>query len=763
MPQRKENNQPDLLDKLLGGRDAKGRFLPKSVVETVRRLNDETSKYEKISEKASKQVNNLMKALLKNNKGLLDAAKRENTLIQSKSRLQAKTIQLTNRLRDQRIELERGDKAAHRFGLSLRTLGLAGLGYAAFRRFSESVTRQLDSATVGPDILKRIGPLPMNSVAADRLLEPISKVLASSASLRYGATDQQLQGLTKAINSIRGIGVERAGNLVSDFVTSLEPIQKRAFLSAIQASGLDKALTQFSNLQNVDVATSLKNAIEFQQQSQSGKLDPILSAAQAANESLQELDKAFIDVANEITRTVLPALRGFNSLSPSMKTGLTGAGLVGAGLVGTNALAIPALRKGLAKGVSLGSRPLIAGGSAVVGAGLSAGGRALNFIRGGLAVGGRAIPAGGVAIAAAMTARDYGRLYGESKGLAADRQRALQAVYGESSGAARLGQIARLKRQTATTQVEKKVAERLRMDSLIVGSPSDFKGLARLREQRQAVNVEIQQLRARATAEKGTINVIHSLRKAFQIAGKEIQSFSRKTKSLPLPELQQRAMQLEELQLPTELRSTISAIKRQEKAFAEIGPMGPIGAFGEMRVLNDSIREEIDLLNKQYDLQDRSTTQGQIEANKLLLSIRSLETEVKSNLRNFQQAILDNSIQQALGAGSFTKILLTSEQNLMRALQAGVGPEDPELRRRIYGNIDPTLPSRMPIRAMDVLGLATQPKKRIAVSTQQPDLKTLLMSTAKAFNQAAKLLTANEQELFEPDQNRLLHVQPGNL
>lgn len=796
MPKREDQNDP-LLDKILGGRDQKGRFLPKGVVQAVQQLHDSTAKYRKIGEATTKQVHKLNKQLLKSNqatlkqakavqlanKSTIDALKRNNALIQGKVRLQAKTIQLTQRLRDQRREMERNTRAGRGFALSLRNIGIAGAAYAGARRFGDSISRQLDAAVIGgPDILKRIGPLPSGGIAGDKLLASIGKIVSESQTLRFSASDTELQGITKAVNDIRGIGTERASGLISDFVGTLEPQLQRAFAGAVNQSGLKSALGQFQNLGNVDLATSIANAIEFKTQSEQGKLDPILEAAKVANQSLQELDKAFIDVANSLTKTVLPALQKFNDLSSSTKSGLVVGGAVTA-LVGSSALRIPGVGKGIVTGSKFAGKGIARGGRGLVGLG----GRGLSGVQGlaargvgaagsgltalnGIGLTGAAGVAGvatGVGIPAIIAA---GLIRQESERASRDFQSVLDSM-GGSNGLDALARGTPRDSERNKLKADKRKLEAIlggirpagTTGSLLLGQvPSgeytaeQEKQIAKLRESIRAIQDQIRTIDSAKTKQsQQTEAIAESVQAVKNLSGTTNE----------LTDLQRRAVKLEELQLPRELQSSVTALARQQKDLASIGPFQTLGAFSEIQAVNQSLQKEIEVLNKILALQDESTTRGQIQANELRTQIVGLRTEQKSNLRSLQTAFLDSALSQAFGAnGHFSKIVLNQERALGIQLRKGLVGVDPFIRQKLAGNIDPNRAPAHSVRGLDVLRMA-QPspsKKQIRVSSQQPDMGTLLRSTAKAFGKAADLIDQDSPMGVETEyqQNRLGSVNP---
>jgi len=817
MPPRGQNQNDPLLDKILGGRDAKGKFLPKGVVQAVQNLHDVTAKYRKMSESTAKQVHKLTKQVLKSqqatikqakamnmaNKSTIDALKRNNALIQSKVRLQAKTVALTNRLRNQRRELDKSARAGRGFSLSLRGIATGTAAILAIRKATELADQKISASILGGvDIGKRIQSILPKGLSQGAALQSINKVLQEQIGLRFGASDEQLKAVAQITKQTKNIGIDNASQLIGQFVGSLEQPDVGKFLGAVNQDGVRAALTEFANLQNVGVASQLRNALDLVKSAEQGKVDPVTEAALKLKGTMDQLNAEFEKLATTGAKALNVALAGFNKVPEGLKLPALGAAAVlGAG--GGSLLASTLAGVGGAVGLGVTGRALKSGkrlisrvpgalqsGAGVVGRGLQGAKglavRGLGLAGRGLALGSGIGLTGAAGIAGAATGVGLPAIIGaglirrESERAARDFQSVLDS-FGGTSG------LDALARGTSTsTKRDQLKKERRKLESILSGiTPGGTTGSLLLgqvpsgeftKEQKN----QIEKLRESIRSIQDQTRILDAAKmrqdsntKAVVDATKSVQglSISAKNSGDRLADLQQQAVRQQALQLPRELQASITALARQQKSFAEQTPFGVLSAFSEIQAVNASLQKETEVLQEILALQDQTTTTGKIQALQLRTQIVGLRTESRSNLRSLQQAFIDNALSQASQAGRFEKIIINQNKNLGIGLRKNLIGLPSFIKNRIAGSIDPNVQPNMPIRAFDVLKLAQpqpqQPRrKQIRVPSQQPDMSTLLRSTAKAFNKAANVISRQDviDEMgIEPGNSlRTIHIDPGH-
>jgi hypothetical protein len=717
-------------------------------------IQKQLAAFQKQNAKLVKVYQKLAKEFVKREKSVRKSIKLDASMMKGQARLAAQMDKATSRIKKQRMETNRAVSANNRFGLSLR--GLAGIAatIGLTRRFSEGARRDIESALVAsPKIFQRVNPVA--GIADDKIVEAVTKVLGSAPSLRFGASDSQIQGIVKALENNRGF-IDKVPKLLTDFIGTLETSNRGAFLDAINSSGLKAAVERFgNNLASVDIATSLSNLAETQQRANAGTLPPILETTVKLNEAFESLDSVVRDITKTIATVVLPLLRKFTALDPkSQRNLILGAGAAGVvGSLGVGKLITNSIGKAVATatGASAGAST-----GAATGSGLLAG------------IG------GGLALAAPLVAGE--EILRRSLNKTSDD---LQRLLNE--GPNRLADLARS--SPADTERDRLVKRRRKLEATLAGfrpagTESNFllgqvpsgqftsqqqEQIKSIRDSIRTVQLQIKTVGGATRTQKENTEAVKQAIKVNKQAPKL------RPKAPTLTDAQERAIALDATRLPSQLGSSELATLRAQRATAQIGPFGSIGSFGETVRLSEGIDRQISILQEQAKLMMDGTNQGRINANLVIAGIENLKAEQKSNTQQLVNSFLNSSIQQAFGSiGRFEKIIINSQKNLglgLRSGSLGLPGLDPRIERSIVGSVDPIRMPRQSITPQQVL----RASKGSSFSGVGNDPAKLLMDTADNMRRGAKNLeraatgmtdVVDNQLTTEYASNRLGSVMP---
>jgi len=732
MPQRKENSD---IDKLLSGRDDKGRFIKQTAqIEKMRavieKFSNEQSKIQKQLDKSAKAATTALKkenALLKGKNKLQNVIsksqkdqmkviakaaklrekqlKRETRLVQKNFKQQLRLETRLNRTRERLARKTRGSGRGGGFSLPQLGIGLAGLGlgFAVTRQLQEIAnSRRSLAISGGLASLQNVKQFIGKDIAVVSGAKLVDQFLQQSpTTLALGRDPLISKGLLRLQEQLSGVGTDLANQIILGLSASFrEPKRLKGFLGAISSGeNIEQTLRNFQSQNNITETIRALNALQISQSKSTG--DPIIDAQRELSKVVEKLKAEFELLSSTVASDLIPILR---DLIPELKRllgflgGLSTKELIGAGIgVGALAIAGPAIARG---GLKIAGRALIPSALGVSKAGIA-----------GAATVAAPIVAGG-AIAIHQTNKTKQSL-----------QEALSATERQSLGLRRLDELA-LKLES---EGKPKRAKRVRIERQIANiSPAKTESsflfgpqltgeftknqnrqLAKLNKQRSAVQKDINNLQTRATTENKVISENREQTKALENSSKAVDNFADKLKKTPTPQSKidtdlSLILKRAELQFGAVEQQSISALKRIELESAKVNIFGVLAAQNEAESFIKQLRIQEKVLNEILSTLDVSTVQGRIEANQLLLQIKSLRLEEKQLRRSMVTAFLDQTLQQASNAGIFNKLIVTADKNLFRGLQKGmIGKNVP---RELVGSIDKNLPRRKPQTAQQLFG-----------------------------------------------------------
>lgn len=139
------------------------------------------------------------------------------------------------------------------------------------------------------------------------------------------------------------------------------------------------------------------------------------------------------------------------------------------------------------------------------------------------------------------------------------------------------------------------------------------------------------------------------------------------------------AKALSDLQTPREFQEAMLELRRSEVAANEANPLGFGDAYAAKLDMVKEINRTLDVITEQIRNTDQSTHKGQIAAIALETKRNQLIAERSALLADQARGYLDAVQAQAFGAGRFEKIIVSQEQNIAAALQAGIAKANPLL------------------------------------------------------------------------------------
>jgi len=610
-------------------------------------------------------------------------------------------IKAYQRIARERMRMMRADQKASE-GMAegwLKAAAVISGVLFTFRRAQSLIDQQLRAAVrFGPNIARQIrGSLPpgLSETDALRFLGGIGGI---SDQVRFSLDAPALKALTELKGQLKNFG-DIGDDLVQKYISGFgdEMSRLREFTKAIPTIGVESAIKRYATIGNIGVADQILNALATQKQVDQGTADPTIQAALKVKESMLKLNKRLEELIQSLTQKLVPIITKVADYLEKMSTGeILGTALAGyLGLKAGGAM----LRGGgrlIGRGLGIGGGAAAAGGGSLL----------INPITGAIVVG----TAAALAIDKYSDKEHTGAIgwylrAKDSQQRVTDQNLSLRDKYAREM-------------ETAQTEIDRLKAQRSMLRAEIGAIPNKWGGgysdenrqkLQMLQVQRQRILEKIEKLEAEQEkltkqAEPKQKSLWETIKDGASKAADKVAEFSQKLKTAAankrFEELKKQAARMGELQLSARLEATQTDLARQQYELARIGPFGSLGALPEMRSLNATIESEMSSLQEVLSNIDTNTKQGQIEANGIRGQILRLRTEEKRNNSQVLNAMLDNTISQAFGAGGrFSKILITDKQNLAPALEKGIATPDLPY---ITGTVG-TPSGRQPLRTQDFL------------------------------------------------------------
>lgn len=162
-----------------------------------------------------------------------------------------------------------------------------------------------------------------------------------------------------------------------------------------------------------------------------------------------------------------------------------------------------------------------------------------------------------------------------------------------------------------------------------------------------------------------------------------------------------RANQVASQQAPLQIEQAETDLRRQEFQLRRLSPLGTVGAFPELQSINDSLRDQIEILNRMAASSELSA----LETINVKRAIISRELEIKQNQRAFLDAFRDQALQQVLQSGAGGRsIIISQTRNVATGLRKGLFGLPKDVSRALLGNVDPSVAPEMPKTASQILG-----------------------------------------------------------
>lgn len=738
MPQRKPNTDSGdtELNKLLGGRDSAGKFLKRTAqIEKMRavieKLSAEQAKAQKQIEKSTKSVTTALKReniLLKGKNKLQNIIsksqrdqmkviskaakqrekqlKRETRLVQKNFKQQLRLETKLNRTRERLARKSRSGRGRGGFSLPQLGVGLAGLGLgvAAIRQIKDIAdSRRSLAVSGGLSSLQNVKQFIGKDIAVISGAKLVDQFLQQSpTTLALGRDPLITKGLLRLQDELSGVGTDLANQIILGLSSSFrDPKRLKGFLGAISSGkDIEQTLRQFQTQNNVTETLRALNALGVTNLPTTG--DDILDIQRELVKTTEKLKAEFERFSSTVAKDMVGSIKQLTEKLGKILEFLGG--------LSTKEFAIGA---GVA---AIGTGALAFGGSAIARAGLKL------AVRGG----GALLPAGlaGAAAVAAPIAIGGAIAIHKTNQTKQSLREALSANERQSLGLRRLDESAlRLERdghplRAKRTRIERQItaiSPAKTESSFLFGNqltgeftPQQNRQLAKLNKQRSAIQNDIDSLQTREQIETKVIQSKRKEIKSVEDATKSVNNFAEKLKKAPVTETKiDRDLSLlfkrADLEINAIESQSQTALRRTELEIAKIGPFGILQAGQEASKFLDQLQSQEAVLREILGTLDLSTREGRIHGNQLLLQVRNLQREEKELRRSLVTAFLDQSLSQALGAGRFSKILVTSDQNVGIGLRQGVFGLPKDIRKQLLGSVDPKLPKVQPRTALEVL------------------------------------------------------------
>ncbi len=660
----------------------------------------------------------------------------------------------------------------------VRTAALSAVAYKAIDKIIDIAQSRIGAAILGGSNIGRLvsQSLPAG-VSGQKALDVLSATLKQSQLLQFRADASQVAAINKLTGELSALSSEISGGLISSFVGSLSQSDVPKFLQAVQVDSR-KAISDFANISNVEIASQLSNALSLVSQDQQGALDPLTKAALDASKSIESLKAKFESVADKLTNRLLPAIEsvaGFvDGLSPNQTLGLgIGAGIAaiagpslawnaGKAIVGTGARGVAAGTRGVAAAGGAAARAV---GSAYTGLGVSGSGLALaDSIATGVAGGG--VLAAPIVLGSALYTSSLESSSAQFAKQLDISNPQIKKLLEQADKFHNQGDPLRARRSRIDAQILNMTPSGTQFNIGSFGqvqnnsyTPQQERALQRLREQRRVVADQIEAQQAVTVTTDRQVKSYFSLEKSITQAKDSFLELAEKVNGAKAPGLStQPASNLSTLQdaslALTEFATTLSEqqaqseIFRLQKQYKELLPMGSMFALPELNTLNASLDEQVKTLEQMLKIAQADSSQtGRMRQYDLQAQILSKQLEKRQNNRFLIEAMKDAAIGEAIGAGAhFEKIVVDSNQNLLRGLQKNmIGLAEP-VRSIVAGSNDPWKEPQMPRTIMDILeqaGLENTPQFRTRSTTRT---KTLGNHTAN-MKLVNEILTAMADDL----------------
>ena len=753
MPPRKPNTESQDTDFT---RDDKGRFQKRSV--QIDQMRQAISRLTKQEEAFKKQVEAATKSQAKSMKQVQRFALKENSLLKGKIQLQNKVTKsvaaqmklITKSARDKERQLKREGKLIKKnfrsqirteklrlrlsrkgrggsFGGGIGGLGLGsiaslGLGVAAASATRAIVDARLNTfLNLGRGATQRIGSLGGQGIA------PTSKFKLLSGFQEQGVSQFILggrggiqEGLLKAQETLaKTVGATTAKELLLSVTRSFgaDAGRRRAFLESVQSNGLRSSIGSFQDQQNFREFSRISNAL-------SSPTDPTIQARAEFLDVMESLKSSFEQLVVTVGTDLVPLME---KLGPAIKSVLEFIG-----------------------GASTGS--LVATGAALVGAKVAGGAviRSLASRVVGTAAAGVA-GIGAIGVGSAVLAADQFNRFARGKGTIGssltdslfslfgfDKRQDAENVKGKRELAKALGITPQeLDKKQDAIRERNVQAETKRLSALKLGTKSLQKFAKGLDKAPNAIASQIEKRAElqlpRALAESGSqlqrenlgiarlglfggslgLSEIRDVNKSLTNERDKLSAILETFDQTPTGRLEankvrtqiagiNREIKSNQIQLQSSeltLASEATNLRRGEFALQRINPLGTIGAFPELKSINKSLRDEIEILQRMA----KSAELGPLETIKVKQAILSRDLELRQNQRTFLDAFKDSVVKNALGAGRFSQILFTDTQNVGIALRKGLFDVSKEVSRNLFGNVDPSVTPLMPKTVQEIL------------------------------------------------------------
>lgn len=619
-----------------------------------------------------------------------------------------------------------GSGGGFSLGSLLPALSLGGAAFAALRKFQSVGQAQIRGAlALGPGVIEQIKKLGL-PLSLKGSLGTLGGVAGLGPQQRYGLTPDAIKGLLGLQSSIRGVGEELSGELITELVRSFGADRSRfgQFVKMLNTGGAERALGLLSNPSQIEIADTIRNALAIQASD-----NPELTAIRSFVETTQALDKAFETLVLSISKELAPAMQQLAAYAETLPAKFEAAFQTLKGF-------------GISPGVALG---VGAGGAALLGLGA----------RGGLP--------GLIAAGAAYDVWGAVQVYNESVGLAGDLSRLAAADQQTGGQVQQVKALIEKQLAAAKTTLDELKAKRAKIDARIYDLyKSNERGVFRqffgadqyapmtemkanaLRAARQKITDQIDALEkpiqeAAKTEQSPATSFFQTLKnqaidaavKGFDFARETFEQLKTAIANGRAELARQRAARSAELDLTASERASLTGVRRAELELAKMNPYGQILAAPETRRLQEQIRDEIKSLNDKLANIDESTKEGKIQANQIREQVLRLRIEEKAAAQSLIQAYLDSEISKVFGSiGRFEKIILERDLNARIGLEKGILRRDlPE----VTGSLKPS--GRLPRSALEVAG------------SVMPNVPTLTKGDKEQIDRLDILVRQNQQLL----------------
>ena len=162
-----------------------------------------------------------------------------------------------------------------------------------------------------------------------------------------------------------------------------------------------------------------------------------------------------------------------------------------------------------------------------------------------------------------------------------------------------------------------------------------------------------------------------------------------------LRQIEAQAVRRAQLGLTAREAASVTELSRLQMQLAgmRIPGLGMLGAVPELNAFLRQTDRQLEALQKLLESIDTATSEGRQESNRIRAEILGLRIERKQATIQLQQAILDQTMNEALNTGRFSKVIISANNGLLRGLQAGIVKQTPFSGRA--GVFSPVLPFRL--------------------------------------------------------------------